>query len=462
MKRLGRMLGKVVAAAVAVLALQAMAETNTAGLSFNHVATGFPLTGGHAAAACETCHVAGVFRGTARNCDGCHSLGKRVVATPKSTGHIVTDAPCDTCHFNASTFLGARYNHGTAQPGQCLTCHNGRLSMAKPASHAGNLNKSTKSCDQCHRSYTWLPASWNHIGVAPGNCATAGCHVQGSNQYFRGSTHTGYKLSDPACDDCHSYFAWSPAPYKHNSPAVCSSCHNGVTAAGKGPTHGSTTAECNTCHRNTTTWLGASYHNGAVTGICGTCHNGTNGVKGTINDPNGLHIPLTAGGDPNCDLCHRSTTTFTVYTMNHGGITTCNTCHSSTSAYVVRTKMTLGSHEDSTTAQDCSNCHTSTGTWSSALGSKPAKHIPEGTAPSCSSCHTGSSVLGGSALHAYLGGIGCYTCHGNNTVYSGQGQRTASWPNFHESSKNPSAADCSASGCHRPAGSKGSLYTNWD
>ncbi|MDP1633993.1 MAG: hypothetical protein Q8L69_04845, partial [Gallionellaceae bacterium] len=88
---------------------------------------------------------------------------------------------------------------------------------------------------------------------------------------------------------------------------------------------------------------------------------------------------------------------------------------------------------------------------------------PEGSAPGCGTCHTGpTTVLQGSALHAYLGGIACYTCHGSNTAYSGQGQKTASWPNYHEKSKNGSAGDCSASGCHRPLGSKGNLYTKWD
>ena len=126
MQRLGRIVGNVLAVMLAVFSLQAMAETQLAGRDFNHEATGFPLTGGHATAACETCHVGGVFKGTPKTCDGCHALGKRVVATPKSTSHIVTDAPCDTCHFNTSTFLGARFNHGTALPGQCATCHNGR------------------------------------------------------------------------------------------------------------------------------------------------------------------------------------------------------------------------------------------------------------------------------------------------------------------------------------------------
>ena len=120
MKRLGRVLGVVLAVVLAVCSLQAQAAgTQAVGRSFDHNATGFPLSGVHALTACETCHAAGVFKGTPKTCDGCHALGKRVVATPKSSSHIVTDAPCDTCHFNASTFLGARFNHGTALPGQC-------------------------------------------------------------------------------------------------------------------------------------------------------------------------------------------------------------------------------------------------------------------------------------------------------------------------------------------------------
>jgi hypothetical protein len=453
MNRPRRVLGGVLAVMLSVCSLHAVAETQRSGRDFNHAATGFPLNGGHATAACETCHVAGVFKGTPKTCDGCHALGKRVVATPKSSSHIVTDAPCDSCHFNASTFLGARFNHGTALPGQCRNCHNGRQSTGKPASHSSG-NRATKSCDQCHRSYTWFQASWNHIGVAPGTCASAGCHVQGSNPYYRGSTHTGYKLQDPACDDCHNFVSWSPAPYKHNTGAPCSSCHGtGLgLATEKGPTHGSTTAECNTCHHNTVSWLGASYHNGAVAGICGTCHNGTNGVKGTVNDPNGQHIPLTAGGNPNCDLCHRSTTTFTVYTMNHGGLSTCNTCHSTTSPYVVTTKRQLGNHQGSTTAQDCSNCHTSTG-WAGALGSMPSNHIPYNAGVTCSNCHTGSSTVNVTTLHTYsVATYTCANCHITPTSpgnYTGNNQRTRS---SHDGSSGNNCTGCHE---HSSAGSYG-------
>jgi len=368
MLELGRVSGNMLAMMLIVISMQAMAETPLAGRDFDHTATGFPLIGGHATAACETCHVAGVFKGTAKTCDGCHALGKRVVATPKSTSHIVTDAPCETCHFNTSTFLGARFNHGTAIPGQCVTCHNGRQSTGRPASHNVGI-KATDSCDHCHRSYAFLPASWNHVGVVPHSCDSAGCHVAGANQYYKPANHqtTPYLGRNTYyCDECHNFFSWLPGMFIHDRPStsgICMGCHDGATIApGKNTGHINTTADCNTCHKTATTWLGASNHSGVTAGICGTCHNGST-AKGTINAP-GLHIPLTAGGNPNCDWCHVSTITFTAFAMNHAGITSCNICHASTSPYTVNTKVQTGiNHHGSTTGQDCSNCHTSFNTW---------------------------------------------------------------------------------------------------
>lgn len=352
MERKSGFIGAMFAVLLAVTTLQAGAAQQI-GRDFNHMTTGFPLSGGHAAAACESCHTGGVFKGTPRACDGCHAVGRRVVATPKNDRHIVTDAPCESCHFNTATWLGVRYNHGSAIAGQCTNCHNGRQAQGKAASHTTG-NKATKSCDNCHRTFAWLPSSWNHSGAA-GVCSS--CHVSSpdvSAANRKPASHTPAALKGQLeCDSCHNYFGWSPNSYKHTSAAACSSCHNGTLAVGKNSGHVATTDECNQCHTGTTSWSGA-------------------------------------------------------------------------------------------------------------LGAKPAKHIPYNASVSCSSCHTGGSVVSGATLHTYVTTYACYTCHGSNTAYSGQGQETDRWPNFHESSKNPSATDCSASGCHRPAGSKGSTYINWD
>ena len=191
MKRPGRVLGNLLAMVLTVFSLQAMAaKRKRPGAASITRPPASRFLAGTPRRRARPATSAGVFKGTPRTCDGCHALGKRVVATPKSTSHIVTDAPCESCHFNTFTFLGARYNHGTAIPGQCLTCHNGRIATGKPADHNVGF-KATDSCDHCHRTYAFIPASWNHIGVLPGSCENAGCHVAGSgNRFYQGDRST--------------------------------------------------------------------------------------------------------------------------------------------------------------------------------------------------------------------------------------------------------------------------------
>ena len=319
--------------AVAVAAPATSTPAGSTGIDFNHMATGFPLAGGHATAACETCHVGGVFKGTPRSCDGCHAVGKRVVATPKSSSHIVTDAPCESCHFNTSTFLGARYSHGAALPEQCRNCHNGRIASGKPASHNSG-KKATDSCDHCHRTSAFLPASWNHIGVAPGTCTN--CHVPGGQSLIsKPASHTTVAKATYQCDECHSFIGWIPARYKHNTAAACSSCHNGVIAIGPRADHPGFPGwptECNQCHFNTISFIGAlgakpANHIPYISGTCTSCHGGGGVATGAA-----LHAYVS---------------------------TVCKTCHDSNStAYLgVTGKKRLGSHEGSNTSQDCTSCH---------------------------------------------------------------------------------------------------------
>lgn len=341
MKRLGRVLGSLLAVALTVFSLQSFAAAQMGGRDFNHMTTGFLLSGGHAVAACETCHIGGVFKGTPRACDGCHAVGKRIIATPKTNSHIVTDAPCESCHFNTATWLGARYNHGTAQVGKCETCHNGRIASGRPANHlSGSTVKRVNSCDSCHRTSAWLIAGyWNH--TAENVAGKAGCN-------------------DAACH--------------------------------------SATGDANT--------------------------------KTVTSNPKHLPYPTIGGATfASCQSCHLSYSSFAVVKYNHPSGLACDLCHNST--------YNLG-----------------------AVRGMPANHIPISGA-ACTSCHTANYSWAG-MNHSVVSGIACYTCHGSNTAYGGNSQETARWPNFHESSKNPSATDCSASGCHRPAGSKGVLYQKWD
>ena len=418
-----------------LFSLNAVAAKSKVARDFNHDATGFPLRGAHATTACESCHIGGVFKGTPKDCASCHALGKRIVATPKPTTHIVTDAPCDSCHFNTHTFLGARYNHGEAKPGQCATCHNGRITTGRPASHNTGL-KLTGSCDNCHRSYVWLPAGFNHVGVAPHTCANAGCHVQGSNQFFKPANHQTTPYLDRNvfnCDECHNVYAWTPAPFIHDRPSpagVCMGCHDGSNAPGKNTGHVATTDDCITCHTSTVSWLGA------------------------IGAMPANHIPFNPG--VTCTTCHPTPATWITGAALHAQVSpSCKTCHDTSSpAYLGNmTRVTLGNHQGSATTQDCTACHTPPNytSWTTALGAEPANHIPFTAGVPCTTCHLASgTVATGAALHAQVSPL-CKTCHDTSApAYLGNITRVTL--GNHQGST--SSQDCTA--CHTPPN-----YTSW-
>lgn len=321
------------------------AQTERSGRDFNHMVTGFPLTGQHTMLECGSCHVGGIFKGTPRNCSGCHTKGMRVVATAKSLKHLVTTEPCEVCHTNTVTFYGARYNHGKAIPGQCATCHNGMVATGRAPSHT-SPNKATRSCDNCHRTYAWLPSSWNHSGSVAA-CKT--CHATGleGGNFVRtpvsGTSPEAFAHSYTSiteCESCHrTYTSWYGALYDHagaGASPTCLSCHNGVNATGTAQKSGhvsiSGSAQCSDCHTSKTTWLGAlgampSNHIPFNTGVqCSTCHIGTSVVTGSA-----LHVNVSSS---------------------------CKTCHNSTPVYLgSMTRKTLGNHKGSTTSQDCTSCH---------------------------------------------------------------------------------------------------------
>lgn len=323
----------------------ALAQTAGSGtIKFDHIQTGFNLTGAHLLARCESCHIQGVFKGTPRDCATCHMAGNRMGATAKPDRHVPTTAPCESCH-RTTGWTPASYSHAGVAPGGCISCHNGGMATGKPNGHV----LTTSSCDSCHRTTAWYPAGFNHMGVAPGTCRN--CHGVSATGLPNG--HVAISASD-SCDKCHRTTAWLPASFDHTGvvPGTCRTCH-GVTATGLPNGHVTilATDSCDKCH-STTTWLGAAFdHTGVVAGTCATCHNGTKatGVGGSATS----RYPKTSGHVttalwPSCDNCHRSTTTFT-NTKVHGVATNlngnCNLCHAH--------------HNDS---QSCDRCH-STSRW---------------------------------------------------------------------------------------------------
>jgi len=99
--------------------------------SFDHLTTGFELTGRHLDTACESCHVSAVFKGTPRECSACHAKGTRMNAVPKPSSHILSSERCGACHGTASFAPAIHFDHSESL-GSCAACHNNVQAEGKP------------------------------------------------------------------------------------------------------------------------------------------------------------------------------------------------------------------------------------------------------------------------------------------------------------------------------------------
>lgn len=125
-----------------------------------------------------------------------------------------------TCH-RTSGWVPATFNHAGIAAGSCAACHNGTTAKGKSATHL----PTSQSCDTCHRTSAWAPATFNHTGVVAGTCAT--CH-DGTKARGKTTTHVSTLLR--AAIPVIASSGWLPATYVHpaNSSGTCSTCH--VTA----------------------------------------------------------------------------------------------------------------------------------------------------------------------------------------------------------------------------------------
>ncbi len=134
---------------------------------FVHERTRFPLTGAHAALACEACHRparAEPLAATPTECLLCHRRDW-ASATPDHRAAGFTD--CGRCHTTA-TFAGATYPHqsfpltGRHAQAACVDCHTGSGSGAL----FGGLASGGSDCRSCHlaeyTSTATLPGVPNH------------------------------------------------------------------------------------------------------------------------------------------------------------------------------------------------------------------------------------------------------------------------------------------------------------
>lgn len=460
---------KMIKMAASVLALLMIGFVNLAqaaglvsGSTFDHSKTAFILKDVHATLKCEQCHVDGIFKNTPKDCAGCHTTGTRVGAKPKPLNHVPTNLACDTCHISAANFLVKSFNH-VSVIGDCATCHNGQS--------LGVLSKSTNHfptqapCEYCHKNTsTFLSYQVDHLANGfIGNCFI--CHggpEAGAATYPNVKSYPSNHLPISVgadCNACHTNFVtFLGATFTHTAGSVCTTCHlpgqmSGVVAINYSihiPLPAGST--CTSCHADPTTqplptFLGVAFHTtsvgntaAAVTAdgfTCGTCHNGGY-ISQNAQTKGTTHIQTSA----DCGSCHtdstgtpaNNTSNYTTFLGAKFHLTTlgtplpagrCDTCHNG--GYVSEGAQPKNTGHMVTTL-DCVSCHTgpsgtnNTASFTTFLGAS-FSHVPGAYAafpadgavatPTCLSCHNGATATGKVAGHivtsADCSSSGCHT-----------------------------------------------------
>lgn len=322
------------------------------GTGFNH-SQFFTLVGVHQLQQCATCHKNTVYKGTTRDCAGCHLPKYQQTTRPN---HAASGFPtaCENCHrptdvnwnngsFNHSSVYPLAGKHastacavchtnnvyrGTAR--DCVGCHKPDYDRTATPNHAQAGFPTT--CENCHRpsDASWKTGSFNHnqVFALVGRHAAAQCAVCHVNGVFKGTARD------------------------------CVGCHRTKYDRTTAPNHASAgfSTQCESCHRATdSTWTGVALNHNQFFQLqgrhasvpCATCH--VNGVyKGTSRTCVGCHLPrYNATTNPN----HAAS----------GFPTSCETCHLATDSSWTqgrfahtRFPITSGRHN-----VPCAQCHTS-------------------------------------------------------------------------------------------------------
>jgi len=345
---------------------------------FDHSATGFALTNGHANVACGLCHINNDYslRTAPNDCgnSGCHLTTWNQTNNPvhRTSGPLFAATNCSACHTTLGWDTAASFDHSTTgfaltgkhvspSPTPCVSCHVGNsYTLTSPA------------CYGCHLT------DWQ-------NTAKLGASVPNHMT-------SGYPTT---CESCHTTTSWLGAIFNHNTTrfpltgahtsVACNSCHTSSTPPA---------LDCYSCH--TAQWqstvtlalTNSSVPNhvtaGFVSATCASCHT-TSSWSGAVFNHNATKFPLTgAHTTVACNLCHLSSTPPPL---------------------------------------DCASCHTAQWQSTATMGGSVPNHLAAdatvaGIIPtSCGTCHTTTNWLGAPFTHSWFnpnhgnaGGV-CITCH---------------------------------------------------
>jgi len=402
----------VIAAAASLVVAPGHAQ-NASTSQFDHNPTGFPLTGTHVFVPCESCHINARYKTTPRACFGCHN-GMTAPGAASVLSHPVTTNYCEGCH-QTTTWRDYRFIDHVQALGPCANCHNNKIAAGKTPNHP----ITNAACNTCHfNTVTFkggiLPANPPQAPAATATKSGTTTPAAAATAPTRAATAPAATAASPtatmATPAAPAAPAAPPAAGLSNLPSTqppsgafnvatkpshtgflsgCARCHNGIAATGKRSNHVITNAACETCHKSTVTFAGARMNHTGLVANCASCHTGA-----IATGKPARHITTNAP----CETCHKSTVTFAGVRMNHTGlIANCARCHTGAIA-------TGKPARHIATNAPCETCHKSTMTFA---GARVDHASLTGT---CASCHNGTTAQGRPPRHV-ITTAPCDTCH---------------------------------------------------
>jgi len=182
---------------------------------FNHGQI-FTLVGPHATQPCAACHKNGVYKGTPRECYGCHQANYLATTNPN---HSAAGFPptCEVCHRPTDTsFTQGTFDHnqffqrvGVHATQACAACHKNGVYAGTP-----------RDCYGCHQANYLATTNPNHISAGfPPTCEV--CHRPTDTSFTQGRfNHTYFptRMGNNICSNCHT----DPLNFK---VFTCITCH---------------------------------------------------------------------------------------------------------------------------------------------------------------------------------------------------------------------------------------------
>ena len=350
----------------------------------------FPLVGLHKTAPCLSCHKNGQYKGTPRECYGCH---KSDYDGSKNPNHVQAGFPttCQNCHRPSDPNWNSAFDHnqvfalvGQHRTLQCSQCHINNVYGGTP-----------RTCYGCHRSAYEATRNPNHVQAGfPTDCQN--CHKGSDPNWHTSFNHDRFfplvgQHKTAQCASCHKN-----GQYK-GTPRQCYGCHKPDYDATKNPNHVAAgfSTTCDSCHRaSDPTWNTTFDHNKVYpllgqhkTAQCASCHkNGQ--YKGTPRDCYACHKQdydatknpnhVSAGFPTSCEGCHKaSDANWNQAKFNHNNFfplagkhatVPCASCHKN------------GQYKG--TPRDCYGCHRS-----DYDGARDPNHVQAGFPTTCDNCH---------------------------------------------------------------------------